>query len=229
MIVNPHILATIIAFAACVQQMANANTQHVTTMQNASHHIREIHDKDKARFWAKVEKKEGDECWIWCGVVSRGGYGSFKIRGKFISAHRFSWMLHNGDIPISGGHHGICVLHTCDVRSCVRPDHLWLGTHDDNMRDKVLKGRCNVAIGDAHGTRTHPEKIRRGENVINSRLTESAVIEMRRRVLMGDSRKEIALEFGVSVATAVQAINGTTWKHLPGAIYTNPHTPEIVP
>lgn len=85
-------------------------------------------------FWAKVIK--GDGCWEWVGGVTSAGYGSFCADGEFINAHRFSWKLHFGPIP-DGKH----VLHKCDNRRCVRPVHLFLGTNDDNIRDRISKGR----------------------------------------------------------------------------------------
>lgn len=85
------------------------------------------------RFWKKVVKSEG--CWLWNGGVYDAAdeptYGSFQ--GK--NAHRFSWELHNGTIPP-----GLFVLHKCDVKPCVRPDHLYLGTRKDNARDFNERG-----------------------------------------------------------------------------------------
>jgi hypothetical protein len=93
------------------------------------------------RFWGKVNKTE--DCWLWEGALcSKGksdtGYGTFSIDadGTMQMTHRFSWELHNGPIP-----EGLRVLHTCDVKRCVRPDHLFLGTQKQNMEDKVAKGR----------------------------------------------------------------------------------------
>ncbi len=92
------------------------------------------------RFWKLVKKTE--TCWIWVGKgKSGGGYGQIKIKGKNVSAHRFSYELHNGRIPKGDGYHGTCVLHTCDNRLCVNPQHLWLGTNADNIHDMERKGR----------------------------------------------------------------------------------------
>src|ERR1041384_6319384 len=87
------------------------------------------------RFWAKVKKTDG--CWEWTGAKHKRGYGL--IRSKEISmyrAHRLSWVIHNGPIP-----DGLHVPHDCDTPSCTRPDHLFLGTHKDNMEDATRKGR----------------------------------------------------------------------------------------
>lgn len=92
-------------------------------------------------FWARMRKQE-DGCWIWTGCTYNAGYGSvgwrYKPIGKrtMIAAHRAAWMLTNGPIP-----EGIDVCHTCDVRLCCNPKHLWLGTAKDNMADARRKGR----------------------------------------------------------------------------------------
>lgn len=82
-------------------------------------------------FWERVRK--GDGCWEWTGFVRKDGYGQF---GRSKAAYRAAWELANGPIP-PGAH----VLHSCDNRLCVRPDHLRLGTHGDNMADMAARGR----------------------------------------------------------------------------------------
>lgn len=86
------------------------------------------------RFFQKVSKSEG--CWLWKGTRNMKGYGTIKKDRKTYRAHRVSWELHNGPIP-----EGKQVLHKCDMRSCVNPDHLYLGTNIENVRDKMVRGR----------------------------------------------------------------------------------------
>ena len=75
-------------------------------------------------------------CWIWAGATINSGYGKLSFKGKTYTAHRASFASFNGEIPS-----GKCVLHRCDVRLCVNPDHLFVGDRVDNMRDMIKKGR----------------------------------------------------------------------------------------
>ena len=97
------------------------------------------------RFWEKVNKTKG--CWEWTASKTGSGYGKIMYNGRLQGAHRVALMLEGTEIP-----NGICVCHHCDNPSCVRPDHLFLGTHADNTRDMMEKGRhgtkqlCDVDI-----------------------------------------------------------------------------------
>lgn len=86
----------------------------------------------KEKFEEKYKVNPTTKCWIWTGATTAFGHGIFSRT----TAHRIAWELYNNNIP-----KGLCVLHRCDVPSCVNPEHLFLGTHADNMQDKVNKGR----------------------------------------------------------------------------------------
>lgn len=115
------------------------------------------HDKTtEERFWEKVNKSGEDDCWKWIG--STGGIGDLKYGRmwdgeKLTGAHRYSYELHNGEIPEGGDVRGMCVLHKCDNPLCVNHKHLFIGTHTDNMKDKEAKNRGVSAK--AHCIRGH--------------------------------------------------------------------------
>jgi hypothetical protein len=96
-----------------------------------------------ARFWAKVQKPSDSGCWLWTGSTVRG-YGQVllpRIHGRqpHLKAHRFAWLITNGPIA---DHLFVC--HRCDIRCCVNPNHLFLGTQKDNLQDASRKGRLTV-------------------------------------------------------------------------------------
>lgn len=86
------------------------------------------------KFWRQVNKATG--CWLWMGYLSPQGYGVFKLGESRCRAHRYAWILTHGDIP-----EGRLVCHHCDNPTCVNPSHLFLGSHKDNIRDAISKGR----------------------------------------------------------------------------------------
>ena len=148
------------------------------------------------RFWQKVDIKDGDECWEWLGSVHhQWGYGGFNINGKCTASHRFSWEWHYGKVPIE-----MCVCHHCDNPKCVRPDHLFLGTNQDNTNDMVNKGRSANSVG---------------ENNSNSKLTEIQVIEIRK---LYDLKKrnggKIARKYGIVKETVYDIVHRKRWKHI---------------
>ena len=143
------------------------------------------------RFWERVQKT--DNCWVWTGATFHGnlGYGVVYDSGKTRSAHRYSWELHHGAIP-----DGMMVCHHCDNPRCVRPEHLFLGTHEDNMLDAVRKRRHTH--GESHGM---------------ARLTDDAVREIRRSY-DGTNRDELAERYGIAPASVWRIATRRSWKYL---------------
>lgn len=139
-------------------------------------------------------KKLPNGCWEWQGSKSRG-YGQIEANGKPYLVHRFSYWLHYGEIPKGKGWHGLCVCHSCDNRFCVNPDHLWLGTHADNMRDAKQKGRFS------------------GENAGNVKHTFKDVAKIKEMYATGKySQRKLGKMFGVSHTNIYAITKGKLWK-----------------
>lgn len=163
---------------------------------------------DAARFWAMARKGPG--CWEWTGARKRTGYGHFGLKGRTQIAHRISWRMHHGEIPDD-----LCVLHRCDNPPCVNPEHLWLGTQADNVRDMETKGRKRAASGNRNGSRLHPESRPRGVAVAISRMTADSVREARQRyTLGGETIAGLSRSFGVGETTIRNIVKNRTWRHI---------------
>lgn len=177
--------------------------QHNDTAQSVAPSIL-LTEEDIERFWSKVEI--GDGCWEWKAAVWKSnGYGCFTIKSMAYRAHRISYQISYGNTG------GFMVLHRCDNRSCVRPDHLFLGTHKENMRDMAIKKRA--ASGSRHGTKTRPESIRRGEMNGNKKLNKDQIFQI--RALAGTvSFKKIALMFNVSGTLVSKIVTRKVWRHI---------------
>lgn len=148
------------------------------------------------RFWANTTKAGPDECWEWRGCTTNG-YGAFHgVRGRLMGAHRFSYILHFGDIPPK-----LFVCHRCDNRRCVNPAHLFIGTRQDNIDDAEKKGRLQ-----------HPTC--RGERHCFAKLNADQVLEIRKRIADGQSQRRVARDFGVEKTTIAHIIHRKTWKHI---------------
>lgn len=153
------------------------------------------------RFLVKVDKTS--DCWLWTGEISNKGYGRFRYKGSRVSAHRVSYTLFKGEIR------GLCVLHKCDNPRCVNPDHLFLGTHRDNLMDAIKKGRHMV--GDKNPCRIHPEIIRRGENHNMAKLNNAEVEYIKKELANGVNITTLSKKFNVSLTTICDIKNGRSW------------------
>jgi hypothetical protein len=143
-------------------------------------------------FWERVDKTDG--CWIWRGGGSEG-YGMVVFQGRFVLAHRLAWELTNGEIR-----NGLFALHRCDNPPCCNPAHLFLGTHDDNAKDKAAKGRCVSLCG---------------EESPQAKLTARDVVEMRRlRDTRGLSWRKLARRFHIGNSHARRVCMRESWRHV---------------
>jgi predicted XRE-type DNA-binding protein len=158
--------------------------------------IPKLHLTQLNRFWKQVDRSVGPEaCWLWTGFIRENGYGIIGIKGKEYKSHRVSYFIEHGHID-----NDRLVLHRCDVRSCVNPAHLFLGTPKDNSQDAVRKGRNTRLYGEQNG---------------KAKLTRAEVLSIRRMCKrQGVYQKTVAKQFGVSEATVSYIVNGGRWGKL---------------
>lgn len=143
-----------------------------------------------ASFSFKYVVAPGD-CWLWRGNVNRGGYGWFRAEGKMFTAHRLAYFVRHGDCP-----EGLNVLHRCDVRRCVNPDHLFAGTQAKNLADMVAKGRAARQQGELHGHHV---------------LTE---VDVREIFVASGTHASIGARYGVTASAVWDIKHRKKWKHL---------------
>jgi hypothetical protein len=147
-----------------------------------------------ARFWAKVDKcgprqaHMDSRCWQW--VAAGRHYGVFYYERKNWSAHRFSFLLVNGYSPEM-------VLHKCDNKKCVRPEHLYAGDCWQNARDASERNRLRIGAAN-----------------MQTKLTVPQVVEIKKRVASGESMLSVSKDFPVSYQALRQIIRGKAWKHV---------------
>jgi len=146
------------------------------------------------RFWAKVNRT--DSCWLWTGSKTIGGYGQFPYKRIPLLAHRVSYLISCGDIP-----DGLIVCHHCDNPSCVRPDHLFVGTHKDNFEDMVKKGR---------------------EGIKNTNKETNILIESIRNDFHFNnlSVPDLCKKYETSHSFTLKVVKGITHKNSGGPLYT---------
>jgi hypothetical protein len=152
-------------------------------------------EKDALRFWGYVDRRD-EGCWNWLSWTMTVGYGCFLIggrKGKKYGAHRLSYEMHNGPIP-----KGKLVLHSCDNRLCVRPDHLRVGTHKENTQDMISKGRGLI-----------------GEKSGHAKLNDEKVRKIRRLHAAGYANATgLAAMYGVTQSNISMILSRKTWAHL---------------
>lgn len=141
-------------------------------------------------FWSKVTKT--DTCWLWTGSLNPKGYGIIRINNKPIKTHRLSYEQSHGTIPP-----GLFVCHRCDVRNCVNPDHLFLGTITDNTLDMFSKGRNAIGV--------------KGSRPSNARLTNEDVRAIRQSL---EPLKIAATRYGTSLSCISAIRHRKNWKHV---------------
>lgn len=146
----------------------------------------------KDRFLSHVSISENlDDCWEWVGSKLPNGYGHLKIENKTFYVHRVSYMLFVGHIP-----EGMLVCHSCDNRACVNPNHLFLGTNQDNMDDMKNKGRQNKVKGEDQGSH---------------KFTEQDIYKIRVMLKHGYKLREIAEIFAVNKSSISAIKTGRRW------------------
>lgn len=140
-------------------------------------------------FFSKVDMTEPAGCWIWMAARDANGYGSFKRNGRSVLAHRFAYEMENGSIPP-----GKVVRHTCDMRECCNPAHLVLGSHADNVADRVARNRSA-----------------RGSNNGRAKVNER-IVEIIRASPASDL--EVAVRLKLSIYTVRNIRRGRSWRHV---------------
>lgn len=149
------------------------------------------------RFETNAVRVTETGCRIWFGPSVPRGYGVMSFNGRQRYTHRIAWELANGPIPT-----GMHVLHDCDVPSCINVDHLHLGTHKDNMNEKMSRKRCNSPTGESHGF---------------AKLTKTQVEYIRSVYVPHDknfSCEPLALQLGVSPSSVFAAAKNITWRSI---------------
>lgn len=149
---------------------------------------------DSERFWARITRGQSQDCWEWTGGRSPQGYGIFYLAGKRCHAHRVAWLFENGAIP-----DGLSVLHDCDNPPCCNPQHLFLGTLDDNNKDRDRKGRGR-----------HPK----GEEHPRAKITREQVGAIRELVARNPciNIAQLGREHGLSRSGIHHIVRGESWK-----------------
>ena len=142
------------------------------------------------RFWSKIDVSTPDACWEWKAGKSPMGYGRYRLPERAVFAHRYAYELVHGPIP-----DGLFACHRCDNPGCVNPAHIFLGTHDDNMRDMVSKGRHTA--GDKNASR---------------KVSAIEVTQIRARRDAGETLKAIGDSYGITRQAVHLIVTRQTWR-----------------
>ena len=168
------------------------------------------------RFWSNVSRCAHGAtcqqcCWLWQGDIAPNGYGKFSIKSRGQSAHRLAYRLAFGTFFPQ-----LFVCHRCDVKHCVNPSHLFLGTAFDNSHDALKKGRLHSPIADIWTYRRdeHLASLPRGEQLPQAKLTAAQVRDIRHASQQGETQESIAIRFHVSRSTVEGIVLRKTWKHV---------------
>lgn len=145
----------------------------------------------KDEFMSKVEQIAGVDCWLWKGCIARDGYGLAWIKGKRFQAHRLGWTFFKGAIT------NPMILHTCDIRSCVNPDHLYSGTHAENMTDRKVRNRTA-----------------KGSKISSSIVNESQVLQIKGYLKIGMPYRQVADLVKTTYDVVRDIARGRNWQWL---------------
>lgn len=149
---------------------------------------------DVVRFYDKFIPEPNTGCWLWIAATDSSGYGRIWWGTRVDGANRVSWRIHRGEIP-----RGMFVCHRCDVKSCVNPDHLFLGTNSDNIRDYIAKGG-----------KIDPRS--QGERNGRAKLAAAEVATILERLSGGSTQAALAREYGLSEGHVSRIARGVAWR-----------------
>jgi hypothetical protein len=151
------------------------------------------------RFWQKVDRRGVDDCWPWKASKFKQGYGRFSLKGRRLKAHRVAYALTYGELPTWTVDRGIVIRHRCDNKICCNPAHLETGSQAENVRDRDVRGRTKVGVGERHGRAV---------------LTEMIVLAIRERVQNGERQVDVAADLNIPRQYVNGVVHRKIWKHI---------------